>query len=78
MTDRQEAFVRHYIATGNRIEAVKLAGYEVKDDQGARVQSNRLLRTASVVILIDQHKAKLYEKARIDADGVALRFQMVF
>lgn len=79
---RQEAFIRHYLATGVAAEAYRLAGYSPKD---AAKESQRLLklplvqaaiaaaRSASGVLTAEQVLERLSDKARAadkDADQI--------
>ena len=48
LTPRQEKFVNFYLQCGNGTEAYKKAGYNVKNDESAKVGASRLLTNINV------------------------------
>jgi len=67
MTDRQRAFVAHYLATLNAADAARRAGYSarVADRQGYR-----LLRNAEIAAAIQEGRATLLAHAELTAQRV--------
>lgn len=54
LTDKQQAFVDHYVACLNGAKAARLAGYA---ESGARVEAHRLLTNANIRAAIDARLA---------------------
>lgn len=78
LNHRQERFALAYVASLDKVEAIRQAGYRVNSDDAARDAASRLLRNPSVQAIIDREKAKVAKKFNIDAEGTVLRFQVVY
>jgi phage terminase small subunit len=67
MTDRQQAFVWHYLATRNAADAARRAGYSarVADREGYR-----LLRNAEIQAAVQEGRAKLLAHVELTAQRV--------
>ena len=60
LNERQKKFCYEYAKLGNATAAYKLAGYNVKDDNSAAVNANKLLRKDKVMGFLSE----LSEQAR--------------
>jgi len=70
LNDRQIRFAQEYIIDLNGTQAYKRAGYDVKDDEIAKVNASRLLTNANVKKLIHRMKAERARRSQITADRV--------
>jgi phage terminase small subunit len=73
LTERQKAFCDYYIETLNATESYKKAGYDIKNDNVAAANANRLLRNAKIQKYI-QEKMKQKESERIASQDEVLEF----
>ena len=69
LTAKQDLFCRHYIANGfNATQAAISAGYS---EDTARSEGSRLLTNVDVVARIDELKAPIAKKTKMDAERLA-------
>lgn len=66
---KQAAFVEHYLATGNGREAVTLAGYKRKTDDGKDQQFNTLMKDPRVVAEINKARQEVKAESRIHLEA---------
>jgi phage terminase small subunit len=67
LTPKRQAFVQHYVLTGNSTEAAKLAGYSARS---ARTEGSRLLTNAAVREAVEVERGRLRERSDLQADDV--------
>jgi len=70
LTPKQEMFIREYLIDLNATQAYIRAGYNVKSEDVAAVNANRLLSNAKIQAEIQQAMDKRAEKTGITADFV--------
>ncbi|MDO8983027.1 terminase small subunit [Cypionkella sp.] len=70
-SDRQKAFVREYLLSGNASDAYRKAGYSAKD---ANVAGPRLLANVRIQEAIAKKQAKRFDKLDIQADELIARY----
>lgn len=71
LSDRQQAFVREYILSGNASDAYRKAGYSAKD---ANVAGPRLLANVRIQALIAEKQADRFKRLDISADEIMARY----
>ncbi len=69
LTPKQQAFVDHYLKTGNATEAARLSGYKGNDNTLRSVGGENLLKPA-IKAAIDERQKPVTTKRRADADDV--------
>lgn len=62
LTPKQKKFIKHYQQTGNATKAVKLAGYQTKNDNVAAVQGYDNLRNPMIINSLENN-VQLFESA---------------
>lgn len=77
LTEKEKAFCREYIKTGNGTQAIIKAGYKVKDEHSAGTISTRLLRKVVVHDEIARLSEKKEKKAIMDAQEVMELFSAI-
>lgn len=65
LSDRQQAFVAHYLVSRNASDAYRKAGYAAKD---ANVCGPRLLANVRIAAAVAEGQGKLLEKLSLTAD----------
>ena len=70
LTNKQEMFCLEYIKDFNATQSYKRAGYGVKNDATAGVQSNKLLKNPKITEYIEILKEERMKRLRVDADWV--------
>lgn len=67
LTPKRERFVQHYVVTGSASEAARLSGYSARS---AKQEGSRLLTFVDVQRAVETERAKLRDKADLDAELV--------
>lgn len=70
LTDKQQAFVRHYFVHMNATEAYRAAGYKTTTDQSTHSAASRLLGNVEVQAALEQLRIERTAAANITADEV--------
>jgi hypothetical protein len=70
MSPKQQKFINEYLVDGNGTQAVKRAGYKVKDDDTAAVIANENLRKPKIASVIEAKQAELSNATRLTAEWV--------
>lgn len=65
LTPLQERFCQAYVTSGNAKDAYFAAGYSVKKDTAARVNSSRLLTNANIIRRIGELQEKASESSEL-------------
>lgn len=70
LTIKQKKFVENYIKTGNGQESAKQAGYDVKNDNMARVIASTNIIKDNIKAEIDKRTAQIEQKTNITVDFI--------
>jgi hypothetical protein len=74
LSDRQQAFVAHYLVSRNASDAYRKAGYAAKD---ANVAGPRLLANVRIAAEIAKGEAKTLEKLSLTADDIVAKLELI-
>lgn len=77
LTQKEKAFCREFVKTGNGIKSVRDAGYNAKNDNTASSVASRLLRKDAVKLEIGRLNEKREQKAIMDANEVMELFSKI-
>lgn len=77
LTQKEKAFVREYIKTGNGLQSIKKAGYNYKTEGTCMVQASKLIRKPNVAAEIRRLNDKKEKKAIMDANEVMELFSAI-
>lgn len=70
LTEKQKAFCDYYIESLNATEAYKRAGYDIKNDNVAAANANRLLRNAKIQKYIQERMQQIDNERIAKAEEV--------
>jgi phage terminase small subunit len=74
LSDRQQAFVAHYLVSRNASDAYRKAGYAAKD---ANVCGPRLLANVLIAAAVAEGQGKLLEKLSLTADDIVAKLELI-
>lgn len=77
LTIKEKAFCREYVKTGNGIQSVRKAGYNVKTDNAASTQVARLLHRSTVLDEIERLQEKKNNAAIMSGQQVMEMFTKI-